>query len=158
MAALVFGVGCAGSAPADAERRFASNPVPLQVDLQAEALGGRRRLHVRAFATCAGPSCVPDRVTLAFVNDGPLPLQGDYRTLRIEADTLARLWDDLRFGGPDQRSVPTGTFLRVEVDGPFFHAMAYAEETHVVLGSTLFRLPHGRRETFRRMVEAMVVR
>jgi hypothetical protein len=153
------GAGCAGGAPtgagADGTLRFSSDPVPLQVELGREALGGRRNLAVRATASCRGPGCTPDRVELSFTNDGPTPIQGDFRALRIEADDQARLWEHIDFGGPDARSLPTGQFLRVEVEPGFFLAMARAEETHVVLGTTLFRLVPSRRATFRRMAEAM---
>lgn len=151
--------GCAGTdgsartVTAPGVTRFQSSPVRMQLDLRGDPLGGRRNLAVRAFATCEGAGCRPDRVTLSFTNEGSTPIEGDYRSLRIEADTLARFWDDIHFGGTEQRSLPTGQFLRVEVEPGFFAALAEAEEAHIVLGSTLYRLPEGRRATFRRMLE-----
>lgn len=151
--------GCAGTEgsartdTANGTTRFESSPVRMQLELRGDPLGGRRNLAVRAFATCEGAGCRPDRVTLSFTNEGSTPIQADYRSLRIEADTLARFWDDITFGGPQQRSLPTGQFLRVEVEPGFFAALAEAEEAHIVLGSTLYRLSEGRRATFRRMVE-----
>lgn len=152
--ALLAACTSSGTELADRER-LRSNPVVMTVDLGADALGGARNLMMRAFATCTEERCPGEFVELAISNQGSTPLRGFYRTLRVWAGPMAMTWDDLPFGTAGQASIPTGEFLRVDVDPEFFRMLAEEPRVIVELGSVRFQLDYTRRATFRQMARQM---
>jgi hypothetical protein len=137
------------------QTRFRSNPVPLEIQLGTDALGGRRNLSIRAFAACRTDHCPPEIVEISFTNEGTSPLRGHYDALRLVAGPLILTWDNLQSRLSTQGTIPTGEFIRVEVPLDFFRRLAYDPEARVELGSLRFRVDHGRRGTLRQMAAAM---
>jgi len=152
--------GCSGPAAvtgtsSDGQTFYRSNLVPLQPDMRNAGLTNVNEIAMRAIASCTGEGCKPESVTLALQNRSGIYMETRFRDIELTVDGRVQEWQDAAIHDPNQTAARAGEFLQFEVSPALFRQIAQGQDVRMRLGSTNYRLVHGRRATFRQMAEEM---